>query len=347
MLTTLTPLCAGSIVTPRSHVARAALTLLIGLLACAASYAQQCDRAAEDPLTQAKCRAIAAEQRAKAAEDALRSASKPAANPIVPAKPVVRAASGAAVPAPAAAQASQPIKDCDVCPEMVVIPAGIFSMGSSVGEADEQPVRTVSVASFAMGRFEVTKEQWRSVMGSDPISLNGCLIKCPVDNIGWDDAKAYIKQLNLRTNNRYGYRLPSEAEWEYAARGGTTTAFSSGNKITTDQANFDGNETYNGSFKGAYLRKTTPVGSYPANQYGLHDMHGNVWEWVEDCWNENYERAPTNGEAWTKGDCRNRVHRGGSWDDRPNELRSSARAKAYTAGMIGRSIGLRLVTNAP
>lgn len=121
------------------------------------------------------------------------------------------------------------------------------------------------------------------------------------------------------------YRLLSESEWEYVARAGTETPFHTGDRISTEQANFDGNYTYNGSPKGTYRKQTVPVGSFGANRFGLHDVHGNVWEWVEDCWSVNYEGAPEDGSAWTTGDCARRVLRGGSWDDVPGYCRSAFR----------------------
>ncbi|MBT7550840.1 MAG: formylglycine-generating enzyme family protein, partial [Gemmatimonadetes bacterium] len=121
------------------------------------------------------------------------------------------------------------------------------------------------------------------------------------------------------------YRLLSEAEWEYVARAGTTTPFHTGEQISTSQANFDGNYTYNGSSKGEFRDRTVPVGSFGANQFGLHDVHGNVVEWVQDCWNGNYKGAPSDGSAWTTGDCEDRVLRGGSWLNDPWILRSAIR----------------------
>ncbi len=129
-----------------------------------------------------------------------------------------------------------------------------------------------------------------------------------------------------------GYRLPSEAEWEYATRAGTTGPFSFRGKISTAKANYDGNYTFDGSRKGEYREKTLPVGSFPANPWELHDVHGNVGEWIEDCWNNNYNGAPKDGTAWEGGNCVRRVLRGGSWYFNPRGLRSADRFRGATDG---------------
>ena len=240
------------------------------------------------------------------------------------------------------AQAGQVFRDCEQehCPEMVVIPAGRFVMGSPATEAgrdsDEGPTRSVSVGRFALGKYEVTQGQWRAVMGSNPSSFqwkfNDCGANCPVEQVSWDDIQQYLAKLNQLTGNRYGYRLASEAEWEYAARAGCGGAFNVGGqcreKIEASEANFDGNYTYNGSARGVYRQKTLPVGSFAANGYGLHDMHGNVGEWVQDCYEDNYSQGqPTDGRAHrgTDGGCDGRVLRGGSWFIGPQYLRSAFR----------------------
>lgn len=243
-------------------------------------------------------------------------------------------------------------QDCPDCPKMVVVPAGSFTMGSPASEkdrgSDEGPQRTVTIAKpFAVGKFEVTRDQFEAFMrDSGHDAGNKCWIwggkeskqragmnfrnpgfsqgsDHPVACVNWDDAKAYVAWLSKRTGK--AYRLLSEAEWEYAARAGTTTPFSTGRTITTQQANFDGNYTYNGSRKGQFRQKTVPAGSFAANAFGLHDMHGNVWEWVEDCWNDSYSGAPSDGAARTSGDCIQRVLRGGSWGSEPRNLRSAVR----------------------
>jgi formylglycine-generating enzyme required for sulfatase activity len=247
---------------------------------------------------------------------------------VVP-EPVRPPAAQTQTPPQTQAVALQPAQaPCSLCPPMVVIAGGSFVMGSPAKEpgrdADEGPQRRVSVARFELGRTEVTQGQWRAVMGSNPSQFSSCGDDCPVERVSWDDAQAYIRKLNELSGRRY--RLPSEAEWEYAARAGTTTPFSTGETISTAQANFQGNYTYNGSAKGVYREKTTMVCSFAANGFGLCDLHGNVWEWVEDVWHDSYQGAPTDGSARVMGgDQARRVVRGGSWNSSPQALRSADR----------------------
>lgn len=226
-------------------------------------------------------------------------------------------------------------------PQMIVIPAGEFLMGSPPSEPErtknEGPQHRVRIEqSFAIGKYEVTFEEYDAfaqATGRDKPADEGWGRR-PVINVNWEDATAYAKWLSEQTGKRY--RLPSEAEWEYAARAGTTTPFHTGEQITTEQANFNGNHTYNGSTKGEDRGKTVAVGSFPANAFRLHDMHGNVWEWVQDCWHKNYEGAPADGSAWESGDCAGRVLRGGSWFLEPGGLRSAGR---YGNGPTNRFYG--------
>ena len=233
----------------------------------------------------------------------------------------------------------QVIKDCDVCPELVVIPAGRFTMGSPESEwgrsSDEGPQHEVRIRSFLMGRTTVTQGQWKAVMGRNPSYFKNCGDDCPVENVTWNEAQEYIHQLGQRSGKTY--RLPSEAEWEYAARAGTTTPFYTGQTITTDQATVNGNGTYNGSAKGVYREITTKVGSFAPNAFGLSDMAGNVWQWVEDIGHDDYRGAPDDGSAWLMGgDSARRVLRGGSWYDYPQIARSAIR---YWDAPGGRSSG--------
>ena len=225
-------------------------------------------------------------------------------------------------------------RDCPTCPEMVPVPADSFMMGSPSGEKDrrddEGPRRHVRIAKpFAVGKYEVTFDEWDACVaagdcgGHRPGDESWGRGRRPVINVSWDDAKAYVKWLSRKTGKRY--RLLSEAEWEYAARAGTKTPFHFGRAISTSQANYHGNHAYGGGAKGVYRKKTVAVGSFPANQFGLHDVHGNIREWVEDCGNKNYHGAPSDGSAWTDGSCARRVVRGGSWFDAPWDLRSAAR----------------------
>jgi formylglycine-generating enzyme required for sulfatase activity len=227
--------------------------------------------------------------------------------------------------------------------ELVDIPAGSFMMGSNNGD-DEKPVHRVTVPAFKMMKHEVTQGQWEAIMGSNPAFFSNCGSKCPIEAISWNDVQTFIQKLNQQTG--MNFRLPSEAEWEYAARAGTTTTFSTGDRISTSQANFDGRYTYNGSSEGQYREKTLPVGSFQPNDFGLYDMHGNVWEWTQDCWNESYSgwfsSAPEDASAWLSGDCDKRVLRGGSLSDVPGLLRSANR---YGLDAASRSYvyGFRLV----
>ena len=219
-------------------------------------------------------------------------------------------------------------RDCPECPEMVVVPAGSFMMGSPAHQKgrgnDEGPRHRVTIVKpFAVGKYEVTFAEWDTCLaaggcgGHRPNDVAMGRGRRPVINVSWEDAQAYVQWLSKKTGKRY--RLLSEAEWEYAARAGTTTPFHFGSTISTSQAN------YIGSFaKGGYRGKTTPVGSFPANGFGLHDVHGNVFEWMEDCY-KNYTGAPSDGSAWTSTNCRERVLRGGSWNATSGNIRSAFR----------------------
>ncbi len=227
-------------------------------------------------------------------------------------------------------------RDCEGCPEMVVVPAGEFQMGSPEREAerdvDEGPRHRVRIPrAFAVGKYEVTFEEWDACVaeggcrGYRPVDEGWGRGRRPVIYVSWEDTKGYLEWLSEKTGKEY--RLLTEAEWEYAARAGTEGPFHTGSTITTDRANYDGNFRYGWSrSKGRYRERTVSVGTFPANGFGLHDMHGNVWEWVEDCWHGNYSGSPSDGSAWVSGgDCRRRVLRGGSWDNGPRDLRSAAR----------------------
>jgi len=182
--------------------------------------------------------------------------------------------------------------------EMVHIPAGTFLMGAAPNEAEAQsweyPQHQVTLKSFYIGKYQVTQAQWQAIMGNNPSSFKG--ENRPVEMVDWKDAKAFCERLSQRTGQTF--RLPSEAEWEYACRAGTTTPFYFGETITPDLVNYDGNNPYGEAPKEKYREETTPVGSFPPNAFGLYDMHGNVWEWCEDVWHGNYERAPTDGSVW-------------------------------------------------
>ncbi len=238
----------------------------------------------------------------------------------------------------------QSFRDCADCPEMVVVPAGNFMMGSNDGGSDEKPVHEVRfVKPFAVGKFEVTWDEWDTCVRADGCD-NGPVERAGGDNgwgkgrrpiieVDWKDAKAYAAWLSKKTGKTY--RLLTEAEWEYAARAGTTTRYSWGNSIDCGKAAYDGGKGSACNHKvGGNYRGTQRVGNYDANGWGLHDMHGNVWEWTEDCWNDSYADKPEElkqfGKAWTSGNCSRRAVRGGSWFDFPDYLRSSLRVGVST-----------------
>lgn len=247
--------------------------------------------------------------------------------------------------------------DAPWCPEMVVIPAGKFLMGSPDKEEgrgdDEGPQHPVTIAvPFALGRYTVTRGEYARFVEETGHLMGGGIHRWggsgweldpkadwrspgfpqtdrdPVVGASWEDATAYCAWLAERTGEPY--RLPSEAEWEYACRAGTTTPFWTGPTISTDLANYDGNHIYGDRKKGVWRKKTMPVDdpSFPANRFGLHHMHGNVWEWCEDCWHDDYTGAPTDGSAWTTGCAGSaRVLRGGSWGIIPRYLRAAFRVR--------------------
>jgi formylglycine-generating enzyme required for sulfatase activity len=213
--------------------------------------------------------------------------------------------------------------------EMVLIPAGKFQIGSPINEversSEESPRHIVNIPSFLMSRFPITQRQWKVVMDNNPAIFIGNGDR-PVETISWDEAQIFCQKLTERTDNFY--RLPSESEWEYACRAGTITAFSFGETIAANLANFNGAAPYLYAPKGISNFTTTEVGTYPANGFGLHDMHGNVWEWCADHWHDDYDLLPQDGSAWTEtGDHSCRVIRGGSWRDPAHYCRSAKRAQ--------------------
>jgi formylglycine-generating enzyme required for sulfatase activity len=252
-------------------------------------------------------------------------------------------------------------QEAKVIDNMVLINGGTFMMGSpssEVGRDDDEVQHQVTVSGFYMGKYEVTQEEYQAVMGTNPAYFKGA--DFPVEQMSWYDAVEYCNALSVQegltpaytingTNvtwnrNANGYRLPTEAEWEYACRSGTTTPFSTGNNITTNQANYDGNYPYNGNTKGTYRERTTAVGSFPPNAWGLYDMHGNLWEWCWD-WNGNYSRS-TQTDPLGPSSGTVRVARGGSWGSRAMGWRSADRyGHDPTAGIKG--TGFRVVRNAP
>jgi formylglycine-generating enzyme required for sulfatase activity len=251
-------------------------------------------------------------------------------------------------------------------PELVLLPTGRFQMGSPEHErkiamaagsqqgwlARELPQHWVGIERpIAMGRYPVLVGEWRDFVRATGWRPSGDVNweapgfaqteRHPVVGINWFDALKYVRWLSEATGR--GYRLPSEAEWEYACRAGTRTPFSCGDTISTDQANYDGNFTWNGGPRGEYRRGTTPAGMFAPNPWGLFDMHGNVWEWVQDVVHDNYEGAPLDGSAWEEGgDQARRILRGGSWLYNPRYLRSALR-NGFSAVLSNDIVGFRVV----
>ena len=229
-------------------------------------------------------------------------------------------------------------RDCDACPEMIEVPIGSYVMGS-IGEevggfVDEWPTHRVRIRyRLAVGVYEVTFGEWDACVVAGACDRNVAddegwgRGRRPV-NVSWENAQKFLEWLGTETGEEY--RLPSEAEWEYVARAGTTTRYHFGDEISKSQANHGGN-----------VDKAVLVGSYPANAFGLHDVHGNVWEWVADCWNDSYFDAPSDGSAWMTGDCGQRVVRGGSWVNDEGTLRSALRY-SLEAGHWSNGVGFRV-----
>ncbi|MCG2579168.1 SUMF1/EgtB/PvdO family nonheme iron enzyme [Dechloromonas sp. XY25] len=257
-----------------------------------------------------------------------------------PAGPTASVPAAATTPAKAAADTRgvSEVTDCPTCPQLVILPRGAFTMGSNTDDPSERPAHRVSIAeSFAIGKYEVTAEQWNActAAGACPRieTIANVPGNSPASDISWDNAQVYVKWLSKLTGK--AYRLPSEAEWEYAARGGTATRYWWGEQMRQGNANCKG--------CGDPWRQEAPAksGSFAANPYGLHDVNGSVWEWVADCWHSSYRSAPTDGRAWTEQHCQVRVIRGGSWRDGPGYMMSSTRFK-YDASVREFQNGFRV-----
>ncbi len=257
--------------------------------------------------------------------------------------------------------AADTFRDCDDCPEMVRVPAGVFTMGSKTYGSEMPPTPIVIAKNFAIGKYEVTFKNWAACVKDDGCQSNPAPSDHkwgkgtrPVIYVTWHHTQDFLRWLNHKVEGN-PYRLLSEAEWEYAARadrdGKNTTEYSWGNSINCNLANY-------GRRRGSLCfdhqmeehGKTRRVGSYSANPFGLHDMHGNVWEWVEDCWHNSFQELPTkvknNGAAWTDGDCVFRVIRGGSWINEPGRLRSSNRSRLGAANR-DLNFGFRVARSLP
>jgi formylglycine-generating enzyme required for sulfatase activity len=259
----------------------------------------------------------------------------PVGKPPQPAPP--RPAPPPDAPKPVSNKPGETFRDCDGCVEMVVVPAGSFSMGSS--SQFENPIHNVRIGKpFAIAKHEVTFEEWDRCVDEGgckhrPDDRDWGREKRPVINVTWTDAKEFAAWMSQKTGHTY--RLPSEAEWEYAARGGVNTPYWWGRDIGTKQANCRDCKVDN-------TLQTLPVGSFKANPFGLHDTAGNAAEWVEDCWNDDYRGAPNNGKAWETGQCRLRVLRGGAFDSQARYLRSQSRFR-YDSDVRFSANGFRIV----
>ncbi|MDD2913880.1 MAG: formylglycine-generating enzyme family protein [Gallionella sp.] len=238
-------------------------------------------------------------------------------------------------------------RDCPSCPRMTIISAGSFEMGSNDGLNEEKPVHIVTISqAFAMSKTEVTQGQWKALMGDNPSKFTVCGDNCPVEQVSWEDAQAFIQKLNAKTGKQY--RLPSEAEWEYACRAG-------GHHVYCGSDNLDVVGWYGASVAGwddptkrapgNSNMITNPAGRKQANAFGLYDMSGNVWEWVEDNYHDNYNGAPADGSAW-QGDSTKRVLRGGSWFYGPSYARSTRRLMDAPE-LHNDSVGFRLARTLP
>ncbi len=260
--------------------------------------------------------------------------------------------------------------------EFILIPAGSFMMGTKGPDCSHCPKeddpfteknelidckrkcweesgvvrnetpqhKVVITKPFYLGKYEITQEEWYEVMGNNPAFFKSEKAgedsrRYPVENISWEDSQKFITKLNANEGKKY--RLPTEVEWEYACRAGTTTDFNKGDNLTTNQANYNGNYPCKNYPNGKYLKKTTSVGNYPSNNWGLYDMHGNVWEWCQDNFHDNYHEAPVDGNAWESRKIGDRVLRGGDWNTGAKGCRSAFRF--YRAGGTYNGIGFRLV----
>jgi formylglycine-generating enzyme required for sulfatase activity len=259
-------------------------------------------------------------------------------------------------------------KECAACPEMLVVPEGEYMMGSSDDELErlgnEGPQHRVKIARrFAVGKLKVTREEFEAFANETSYSVGDkCFTledgkaeersgrsyrnpgfdqdgKHPVVCIDWDDAKAYVAWLSKKTGKLY--RLLSESEWEYVARAGSKTPFWWGSSISTDQANYDGNSSYGSGGKGQYRQKTVPADMFKANPWGLYQVHGNAFEWVEDCWNETYQYGPADDWVRMAGNCGRHVRRGGAWNIIAKMLRSAYREQR-PAATRGSNMGMRV-----
>ncbi|CAG4913716.1 SUMF1/EgtB/PvdO family nonheme iron enzyme [Paraburkholderia saeva] len=309
-------------------------------------------------LAHARIDRLRAAAKAQSAPEATHAAPATTLPPLPPEKPRTTSAAPAPAPAPAATSPAKPVtpaapaptaaaghgtnngesKDCATCPMMVSLSPGSFAMGSATDDPSEKPVHHVTIeAPFAIGKYEVTVEQWNACVDAKacpPLSSDNNPSKtAPARDLSWDDTQVYVKWLAKTTGKPY--RLPTEAEWEYADRGGTTTQYWWGDKMAKGTANCKD--------CGDPWHKEGPenVGTFTANPYGLHDMNGSVWEWVSDCWHNSYQGAPTDGRTWDSPGCNMRVIRGGSWREGANYMLTSTRFK-YSSSVRQSQDGFRV-----
>lgn len=225
--------------------------------------------------------------------------------------------------------------------EMLLIPSGAYQMGSPrhTGKPDEQPQHLVTIKSFMISKFLITQAQWKAIMGKLP----SCRFKgenLPVERISWKDAQEFCKRLSKKSGRTY--QLPSETQWEYACRAGTSTPFSFGTTITIRVANYNGEHTFRDEPRGIYFHSTNAGGKFPPNAFGLYDMHGNLWEWCADNWLDNYSSSPRDSSSYQNRESQYRVGRGGSWHEPPELCRSAARIK-FLQSDAEEFIGFRVV----
>ncbi len=249
------------------------------------------------------------------------------------------AASSAPGPSgPSASASGQEIKDCATCPTLVAISPGSFIMGTNTDDPSERPPHRVTIdRAFALAKYVVTVAQWNACVAAGACarlaSDNSTSPNAPVHDVSWDDAQQYVAWLTKTTGKHY--RLPTEAEWEYAARGGTTTRYWWGDEMRAGKVNCKG--------CGQPWRDDAPadVGSFAANPFGLYDMGGGVWEWVSDCWHISYKNAPADGRSWDEPNCQSHVIRGGSWRDGASYMLTATRFK-YDSGVRYTANGFRV-----
>jgi formylglycine-generating enzyme required for sulfatase activity len=251
------------------------------------------------------------------------TAPSPAPAPVPkPAPPVATQPEPASAQTPVVAHGSESVRDCENCPEMVILQPGSFTMGDNHGDRSERPAHRVTISRpYAIGKYEVTLAQWNACVQAEACkavtSTTGSPDKSPTRDISWADTQRFVRWLSKQTGQNY--RLPTEAEWEYAARAGTSSRYWWGEKMRAGMANCKG--------CGGDWSNDAPVNvdALPPNPFGLYGMNGGVWEWVEDCWHKDYDGAPTDGSAWTSSDCRENVIRGGSWRNDSTYAHSSSR----------------------